>query len=278
MNAAKPATAYYFRFSLGQRYLHGLVIVTFLGLAGTGMTLRFGDTLWAKDFADGIGGFRAILFLHKFCAVLLSGGFLFHVGEVLYRGSAKGERGMFWGPNSLVPQPKDFVGLYRHFKWFFWRGPRPSFDRYTYWEKFDYWAVFWGMAIIGVSGYMLWFAPFFARFVPGYMLNVALLVHGEEALLAVWFIFIVHFFNSHLRPEKFPMDPVIFTGRLSGLDLRRERPLEYQRLAEHGELKRIEADAPPRWLKNFAIIIAVVAVGTGFFLLAATLAAFFAGI
>ncbi len=277
MNTGQPGGAYYFRFSLGQRYLHGLLIATFLGLAATGMTLRFSDTPWARDVAGAIGGFRALLFLHKFCAVMLTAGFLFHAGNILYRGLAKGERGLLWGPASLVPQPRDFADLYQHFRWFFRRGPKPSFDRYTYWEKFDYWAVFWGMAIIGASGYMMWFAPFFARFVPGYMLNVALLVHGEEALLAVWFIFIVHFFNSHLRPEKFPMDPVIFTGRVSEEDLRSERLLEYQRLAQRDELKHLEAGAPPRWLDNFARIIAIAAVGIGFFLLFVTLAAFFLG-
>jgi len=277
MKAGGTPTAYYFRFSLGQRYLHGLLIAIFLGLAATGMSLRFSDTRWAREFAHAIGGFHALLFLHKFCAVLLTAGFLFHIGEVFYRGLIRGERGFFWGPTSLVPQPKDLFDLYRHFKWFFWLGPKPRFDHYTYWEKFDYWAVFWGMAIIGVSGYMLWFGPFFAQFVPGYMLNVALLVHGEEALLAVWFIFIIHFFNTHLRPEKFPMDPVIFTGRVSGDELRQERPLEYQRLAERDELKRLEANKPPRWLENFAGVIAIVAIGTGFFLLAVTLIAYFGG-
>ncbi len=277
MNADKPATAYYFRFSLGQRYLHGLVITTFLGLAATGMPLRFSDTLWAKSIAQAVGGFRAVLFFHKFCAVLMTAGFLFHVGQILYLGLVKEERGIFWGPTSLVPQPRDLIDLYQHFMWFFWLGPKPRFSRYTYWEKFDYWAVFWGMAIIGVTGYMMWFAPFFARFVPGYMFNVALLVHGEEALLAVWFIFVIHFFNTHLRPEKFPMDPVIFTGRESGEDLSRNRPLEYQRLVEQKELGGLETDQPPRWLKNFARIIAVAALGTGFFLLAMTVAAFFTG-
>ena len=251
MNAHKPATAYYFRFSLEQRYLHGLVIVTFLGLAATGMPLRFSDTLWAKNIADAVGGFRAVLFLHKLCAVLVTAGFLFHVAEVLYRGLVKGERGMFFGPTSLVPQPQDLVDIYQQFRWFFWLGPKPRFGRYTYWEKFDYWAVFWGMFIIGISGYMMWFSAFFARFVPGYLFNVALLVHGEEALLAIWFIFIIHFFNTHLRPEKFPMDPVIFTGRESDEELRQERPLEYQRLVEQGALQALETDQPPRWLNEF---------------------------
>jgi cytochrome b subunit of formate dehydrogenase len=130
------------------------------------------------------------------------------------------------------------------FKWFFGKGPRPQFDRYTYWEKFDYWAVFWGMFIIGGSGFMLWFPTFFSEFLPGWVFNVATIVHGEEALLAVGFIFTIHFFNGHLRPEKFPMDLVVFTGRLPEHELKDERPLEYQRLVGAGRLRSIEAPAP----------------------------------
>lgn len=278
MSGDRPASAYYFRFSLGKRYLHGLLIPIFLGLGGTGMTLYFSDTPWAQAFARAIGGFEAVLLLHKFCALVLTAGFLFHLGDVFFRGLVKRESGIFWGPTSLVPQPQDFVDLYRHVKWFLWLGPKPEFGQYTYWEKFDYWAVFWGMAIIGISGYMLWFAGFFTRFLPGYMLNVALLVHGEEALLAVWFIFIIHFFNSHLRLEKFPMDPVMFTGRVSEEELRKERPLEYRRLLEQGALESLRADAPPRWLTNFGRVIGVLAIGGGFILLVLTLVNYFRGV
>ena len=70
-------------------------------------------------------------------------------------------------PDSMVPQPQDGIDIYRNFKWFIGRGPRPQFDRWTYWEKFDYWAVFWGMFIIGGSGLLLWFPVFFAKFLPG---------------------------------------------------------------------------------------------------------------
>ncbi len=123
---------------------------------------------------------------------------------------------------------------------------------------------------------MMWFGPFFARFVPGYLLNIALLIHGEEALLAVWFIFIVHFFNSHLRPEEFPLDQVIFTGRVSAGDYQHERPLDYSRLGESGALETLRADPPPRWLENFSRVIAVVAVGVGFSLLVLTVISFWA--
>jgi cytochrome b subunit of formate dehydrogenase len=266
---------YHRRFTLGQRYLHAVLFSTFIGLALTGLPLRFSQSVWAGRFAHAVGGFGAILFFHKFCAVLLTMAFLIHVGNIFYRGVIKREKGVFYGPKSLVPRPKDFTDLFEHVRWFLWLGPRPKFDRFSYWEKFDYWAVFWGMAIIGLSGYAMWFAPFFARFIPGSWLNIALVLHGEEALLAVWFIFVVHFFNTHLRPESFPMDMVIFTGRESEEEFRKKRPIEYQRLQEAGRFhEESTTEAPPLWLKNLGRIVGGVIILTGFVLLVLTMLAF----
>jgi hypothetical protein len=156
---------------------------------------------------------------------------------------------MLWGPASMVPQPRDLVEMYQHVKWFLRVGPRPEFDRYTYWEKFDYWAVFWGMFIIGGSGLMLWFPELFSWVVPGWVFNIAMLVHGEEALLAVGFIFTIHFFNSHLRPEKFPMDLVIFTGRVSEHEFLHERSLEAMRVPAEELASRFPPAPRPRLLR-----------------------------
>ncbi len=128
-------------------------------------------------------------------------------------------------------------------RWFLYLGKPAKFDRWTYWEKFDYFAVFWGIPIIGLSGLMLWFPGFFTRFLPGYALNIAKIVHGEEAMLAVGFIFIFHFFHTHLRPESFPMDLVIFTGSMPLERLKSERPEEYNRLTESGELEKYLTDS-----------------------------------
>ena len=89
-------------------------------------------------------------------------------------------------------------------RWFFGLGPRPSYGRYTYWEKFDYFAVLWGIIIIGGTGLVLWFPEIFTRILPGWSVNVATIIHSDEALLAVGFIFTIHFFNTHFRPDKFP--------------------------------------------------------------------------
>ena len=75
------------------------------------------------------------------------------------------------------------------FRWFFGKGPRPIFDRWCYWEKFDYWAPFWGMAVIGFSGLMLWFPNQTSAILPGWVFNVATIIHGEEAFLAAVFLF-----------------------------------------------------------------------------------------
>jgi len=264
---------YYFRFSLGQRLLHGLLMLSFLGLVTTGMPLRFSQAGWAIWLSHTLGGFGVMGFFHRTFAVLLTVCFLLHVTHVSYRLWIRKELGILWGPDSLVPHPRDIVEFFQHVRWFFGLGPRPSFGHFTYWEKFDYFAVFWGMTIIGASGYVLWFRTVFSQFLPGWILNVALLVHGEEALLAAGFIFTIHFFNSHLRPEKFPLDLVIFTGRVSEEDLREEHPQEYERLLREGGLAAIETDQPALWLKNLGRIIGLVVVGTGFLLFGLTLLA-----
>lgn len=254
---------YLFRFSLGQRVLHGLLMLSFLGLVATGMPLRYSQADWAIWLAHALGGFRVMGFFHRSFALLLTGCFLFHLGHIGRRLWLVKESGILSGANTLVPQPKDLKEFYQHVRHFFGAGPKPAFGRFTYWEKFDYWAVFWGMLLIGGSGYVLWFNTFFSRLFPGWIFNVALLIHGEEALLAAGFIFTIHFFNSHLRPEKFPMDLVIFTGRVTEQQLQEERPAQYAELRAQGLLESLRTDAPPSWMMTLGRTIGTIAVATG---------------
>ncbi len=258
--------SYVFRFTLSERVLHGLLMLSFLGLVATGMPLRYSQTGWAIWLAHTLGGFRVMGFFHRSFALLLTGCFLFHLGQIVHRLWLRKESGILWGPDSLVLQPRDFNEFFLHLKFFFGRGLRPPFGRFTYWEKFDYWAVFWGMLIIGGSGYMLWFNNFFSRLFPGWIFNIAFLVHGEEALLAAGFIFTIHFFNSHIRPEKFPMDLVIFTGRVSEQELKEERPAQYAQLVEGGRPASLVADPPPSWMITLGRTIGAIAVGAGLLL------------
>ena len=272
---ARKEEKYYLRLTLPPRYLHAVLFTSFLGLAATGLPIRFSDNAGARLVARAVGGFGAILFFHKFCAIVLTLAFLYHVKDIVVRAVRHKEKGLFWGPTSMVANWKDVKDLVGHLRWFVGLGPRPQFDRYAYWEKFDYWAVFWGMVVIGFSGYAMWFAPFFARFLPGWALNAVLVVHGEEALLAILFIFSIHFVNTHLRPDSFPMDMVIFTGRETEEEFQKKRPLEYQRLVRQGKLEAKVADKPVYWWVNFARVVGFTAILFGLALLVLTLIAYF---
>jgi cytochrome b subunit of formate dehydrogenase len=255
---------YYRRFSRAQRIMHVFLMLSFTGCALSGLPLLFADQAWATALARFLGGFEGAGLIHRICAAVMAVLFVGHVLYLAFRALARGDmRRLIWGPDSLVPQPQDAIDIYRHMKWFVGLGPRPQFDRWTYWEKFDYWAVFWGMFIIGGSGLLLWFPLFFAKFLPGWIFNVATLVHGEEALLAVGFIFTIHFFNGHLRPEKFPMDTVIFTGRISEEELKEERAVEYGRLQREGRLAAYEAPAPTLESRAFGWYVGGAALALG---------------
>ncbi len=266
---------FFTRFTREQRYLHAVLFSTFLGLAATGLPMRFAQTIWARRFASGVGGFGAIIFLHKTFAVVLTIAFLIHLKEIFTRGVLHREKGIFWGSTSMVANWKDVKDLVGHLRWMLGLGPKPQFERYAYWEKFDYWAVFWGMLVIGFSGYAMWFAPFFARFLPGWALNAVLVVHSEEGLLAILFIFSIHFVNTHLRPDSFPMDMVVFTGVESEEEFKHKRTQEYERLAREGKLEQRVAIAPPVWLVNFSKVVGFIAIAIGLILLVLTLSAYF---
>jgi len=259
------------RFTAEQRILHGIVMSTFLGLTATGIPLLFSHAAWARVLAACFGGFKGAGVLHRVFGVTLLGALVWHLSRILWRVLVNRERGVLWGPGSMVPQPRDFVDFGRQARWFLGQGPPPAFEQFTYWEKFDYWAVLWGTALMGAAGLVLWFPEAASRVLPGWMFNVALLVHGAEAALAIGFIFVVHFFNGHLRPGKFPMDLVIFTGSVPDSELRHERAGQYERLKRSGELERLIVQPPPRDEVRRAYVYGTIGLtlGVGLFVLIA---------
>ena len=251
------------RFSRLQIWMHVTVVVSFLLLAITGLPLKFAEAWWAPQMMAILGGPQAAGHLHRLAAIVTFGYFLVHVLVMLKQTLIDGKRDLLWGPQSMVPQPKDITDLMGNVRYFLYAGPRPAFDRWAYWEKFDYFAVFWGVAIIGFSGLVLWFPGFFTRFVPGWVLNAAYITHSDEALLATGFIFLFHFFHTHLRPEAFPMDPVIFTGRMPLERFKEERPLEYQRLVDSQQLESRLVPAPNAADLRVAYVFGFIALTVG---------------
>ncbi|MEJ2215831.1 MAG: cytochrome c3 family protein [Gemmatimonadota bacterium] len=269
--AQRGAGPFVWRFSTFHRLTHALVIVSFFILALTGLPLRFSCTVWAGPLMSLWGGVKMAGLFHRIAAGITFtyfGGHLIYLVRRVLR--APDPRKLFWGPDSLVPQPHDVLDFWNQFRWYFGLGPRPQFGRWSYMEKFDYFAVFWGVAIIGGSGLLLWFPEFFAHFLPGWVFNVATIIHGDEALLAVGFIFTIHFFHVHLRPEKFPIDQVMFTGRATLDYMNEEHPgvaeqlgdLSAQPVSQRAVQDR-QAPAPTRRQSLIAAGLGFLALGIG---------------
>jgi cytochrome b subunit of formate dehydrogenase len=270
----------YLRFTKRHIFLHFTVIVSFLGLALTGLPLKFADQSWAKTLMSFYGGVEYAGLIHRGCAVLtfyyFLGALWMSIDFLFLRKDIKGNflQRMF-GPDSLMPNFRDIKDVVGMVKWFLFKGPKPTFERWTYWEKFDFIAVFWGMFAIGGSGLILWFPEFFGLFLPGWMMNIATIVHSDEALLATGFIFTVHFFNTHGRPEKFPMDFVIFNGQMSKEEFIEERGDQWKRYEEQGITENFVCEKPSSVLYDFIFkSFGFLAVFTGLALVVGMLFAF----
>ncbi|MEJ2576143.1 MAG: cytochrome C [Gammaproteobacteria bacterium] len=265
---ADSEEVYIRRFSLGWRITHLVFATSIMALVVTGMAVLFAEQGWAQWVIHLIGGPKVAAVVHRVAAVVLGIAFFGHLIAATWK--IRRAKGQFrWlGPTSMIPTWQDIKDIGRMFKWFLGFAPRPDFDRWGYWEKFDYWAPFWGMAIIGISGVMLWFPNQTAAVFPGWVFNVATIVHAEEAVLATVFLFTVHFFNVHFRPSKFPMDIVMVTGAVPLSEFKQEHRLDYERLKASGELDHYLVKPPSeratrigRKVTGWLIVIGLILAG-----------------
>ncbi len=265
---------YFRRFAGMWRLAHLTGALAIMLLVLTGTTVLYADSFWAPTIITLLGGPKSAAILHRIGAVTFMVVFFGHLIYLAFRIGRIWRTFKWFGPDSLLPNWQDFKDAAAMFRWFFGRGPRPRFDRWTYYEKFDYWAPFWGMVIIGLSGVMLWFPATTASVLPGWVFNVAMIVHGEEAFLAAVFLFTVHFFNCHFRPDKFPQDIVMFTGVVPLEEFRREHTLEYRRLLEDGRLEKFLVDAPSAPMTRYSKILGGSLIIIGLSLLVLVLSGF----
>ena len=262
---------YVWRFKLFHRLVHGVSVVSFFALVITGLPLRFTCALWAVDMMRLLGGTRVAGMVHRAAGAVTVAYFLAHViytTAVLLR--AENKRAMVWGPDSMIPQPQDLRDFAQMFKWFFGRAEYPRFGRYGYNEKFHYFGAFWGIVLLGGTGIVRWFPGVFTRILPGWAFNVAAVIHSEEAMLAAGFMFLIHFFNVHLRPDKFPLDGVMFTGRATAESLEADHALlaaSWGDLASRPVSRRAVPDfpapPPPRWMTVAAATLGLLALAVG---------------
>ena len=226
------------RFDIHQRIQHWLMLSGVITLVITGWPLRGAgavETIGMSSLAQRVETSRKFLALfggphdaglvHRGAAIVIVLSSLYHL---VYLTFLARKRAL---PFSMVPNLKDAFDVRDNILFMLGlRKERPRFDRFNYLEKFDYWAVFWGIVMMVGSGLIFWFPVAFSHILPTFVLSSALIIHGEEATLAAIFLFVVHFYNAHLKPSIFPMNWAWLNGQTTLEYMKDEHPAEYDRV------------------------------------------------
>jgi cytochrome b subunit of formate dehydrogenase len=195
-----------------------------------------------------------------------------HVLYVLLRIDWRRFPKSIYGPDSLLPRREDLGQALQHAGWILGLKQLPRFDRWGYWEKFDYLAVFWGITLLGITGVILYNPVFFSNYMPGWVLNVLLWVHRIEAVLAIVHVATIHFFIGHLRRHNFPMDLVMFEGSVDLEKARHERPAWVERLEQNGNFHHTLVDNTSNPLRVFYYVFGFSVIACFIYLLVNALA------
>ena len=213
------------RFTLVQRLEHAATMTLFVVLAVTGIPQKFYDQAWAQTMMSGLGGVDAARWVHRAAGVLFSAVVVIHLGRMVYL-VATGRTSL-----SLVPTRQDFRDAVTTLRYYLGLSDQQArFDHFDYRQKFEYWGLVLGAAVVVATGFILLYPATLTRFLPGEFVPAAQLAHSNEGLMALLVVVVWHIYNAHFNPDVFPFDTSIFTGKISLERVRHEHQLEYERV------------------------------------------------
>jgi formate dehydrogenase gamma subunit len=213
-------------------FQHSVLLIAFLLLVVTGFALRFSDAWWSLLLFGREGGFPLRSLIHRISAVVLV---LLSVAHLLY---LRGRRGREF-IRHIFPTMEDLVELRQLLLYNLGKThQRPNFGRFSFGEKFEYWALVWGMIIMTVTGSMLWFDNYVVQALPKGVLDVMLVIHYYEAWLATLSILIWHLYSTVFNPAIYPMNPSWITGTMPLEQYQHEHPGDGDPLAGEPEPER----------------------------------------
>ncbi len=255
------------RFTPTQRVFHLLLMFSFVTQSATGLARMYIETEWGRFLASFFGDYARALTIHKWIGIFMLAALIIHVLYIFVNINWRSFPKSVYGPDSLLPRWEDVGQILQHLGWLLGLKGPPRFDRWGYWEKFDYWAVFWGLCILGGTGLILYSPVTSSRYMPGWVLNILLWIHRIEAVLAMGHVFIVHFFIGHLRRHNFPMDLAMFAGSVDLEKVRHERPSWVERMEKEETLKDHLVQNSPVALRFIYHVFGFIMVSGCFYLL-----------
>lgn len=253
VNDSIPKQTAFQRWNIHHRLHHIGIYTSFLLCAITGLPIKFHYKAWAQSLASFFGGGDGLLAWHIFGGTIVFAASFYHVGYLIYYAITKKQlfsAGMFQFKKAFG---KDLID---HFKYNLgFTDKRPNYGRYSWKEFFDYWAVFWGMFIIGGSGVMMVFPEWTLKYFPRWIVDSYRMGHSDEAVLAVLVIFIWHFFNVHFNPDFFPMSWTWWDGKMSLEVMMHEHPDELAEILASQETGKTDSEctSQPESIENDSI-------------------------
>ena len=230
--------ALYLRMTVSERLQHGALALSFILLVITGFMLRYPEAWWVlaiRRVKPGVFTLRSLI--HRISAVVMVAASLYHVGYLLF--TVRGRRllaDLWWRRKDLrdaIVTLKYNIGLSR---------TRPEYDRFSYIEKSEYWALVWGTLVMALTGIVMWFDTTFIRLVGKVGYDVSRTIHFWEAWLATLAILVWHFYFVIFNPDVYPMNMSWLNGRLTEREMKEEHPLELERIL--GAASAVPADTP----------------------------------
>jgi len=225
----------FLRFNRNFRFQHMVMFTSVIILIFSGMPLKFPNFVLSRFVIGFLGGIQNSTIVHRIGAGML---IYFMIHHLLYTILTRDGRRDFM---LLLPKPGDAKDIVHNIRHFLGKVPdKPRFGRFSYIEKFDYWAVYWGCVIMIGSGLFLWFETDVMQFLPKYAVDMAHEMHSDEALLATLAIVIWHFYNVHFNPDRFPGTLLWWHGQLTEHEMKEEHPLELEEILARRARKSAE--------------------------------------
>lgn len=215
------AVRFFARFTRGQRWEHAVLIVSFTALALTGLVQKYRTEPISQQILATPEAVMTVRNIHHLFAVVLALQVVYHLGRAVY---LLARRRM---SAAMFPTWRDVRDAAQMIAYLFFLTKRkPKFGKYNFEQKFTYWFLFFGIGIMIVTGFIIWFPVQATSFLPGGIVPAAKLAHSTEAVVAVVFVIVWHFYHVHIERLNLSM----FSGRLSEDLMREYHTAEYERL------------------------------------------------